>query len=155
MDFRVDTLARIRTLPNPKDGIRAVAQHAPQAEAFAARLIERTRPYRTWAYLSRRRLATTSVVLLTLWLFAHVTFGANGMVVYRQKRAEMLQLRKENDELQHANQMYGQNIDALKNDRSAIEREAREKLHYVRPGEVVYYAPAPKPPKPAEGSARK
>ena len=155
MDFRVDKLARIRTLPNPKDGIRAVAQHAPQAEAFAARLIERTRPYWTWAYLSRRRLATTSVVLLTLWLFVHVTFGANGMVVYRQKRAEMLQLRKENDELQHANQMYGQNIDALKNDRSAIEREAREKLHYVRPGEVVYYAPAPKPPKPAEGSARK
>ena|SRR5215472_12914788 len=157
MDFRVDKLARIRSLPRPEDGIRAVAQHAPHAEALAARIIERTRPYWTWIYLSRRRLATTSVVLLTLWLFIHVTFGANGMVVYRQKRAEMLQLRKENDQLQHENDAYGQNINALKNDRNAIEKEAREKLHYVRPGEVVYVAPAPPATseKPAQRSARK
>jgi cell division protein FtsB len=133
-----------------------VTQHAPHAEALAARIIERTRPYWTWIYFSRRRLATTSVVVLTLWLFVHVTFGANGMVVYRQKRAELLQLRKDNDQLQHENETYGQNINALKNDKSAIEKEAREKLHYVRPGEVVYVAPPPAvPPKPAEASARK
>jgi cell division protein FtsB len=157
MDFRVDKLSRIRSLPRPEDGIRAVAQHAPDAEALAARVIERTRPYWTWVYLSRRRLATTSVVLLTLWLFVHVTFGANGMVVYRQKRAEMLQLRKENEQLQRENDAYGQNINALRNDKNAIEKEARQKLGYVRPGEVVYVAPtAPAPPpRPAEGSARK
>src|SRR5579862_6480971 len=130
MDFRVNKLSRIRSLARPEEGIRAVTQHAPHAEALAARIIERTRPYWTWIYFSRRRLATTSVVFLTLWLFVHVTFGANGMVV------------------------YGQNINALKNDKSAIEKEAREKLHYVRPGEVVYVAPPPAvSPKPAEASA--
>jgi cell division protein FtsB len=156
MDFRVNKLSRIRSLARPEEGIRAVTQHAPHAEALAARIIERTRPYWTWIYFSRRRLATTSVVVLTLWLFVHVTFGANGMVVYRQKRAELLQLRKDNDQLQHENETYGQNINALKNDKSAIEKEAREKLHYVRPGEVVYVAPPPAvSPKPAEASARK
>jgi len=158
MDFRVDKLSRIRSLPRPEDGIRAVAQHAPHAEALAARVIERTRPYWTWVYLSRRRLATTSVALLTLWLFVHVTFGANGMVVYRQKRAEMQQLRQETNDLQHENGTYSQNINALKNDKSAIEKEARQKLGYVRPGEVVYVtpsAPAATATKPAQGSARK
>jgi cell division protein FtsB len=156
MDFRVEKLLHIRPLPRPEQGLRAVAQHAPQAEAFAARVIERTRPCWTWIYFSRRRLATVSVVLLTLWLFVHVTFGANGMVIYRQKRAEMLELRKENDQLQHENDSYAENIKGLKTDPKTIEREAREKMHYARPGEVVYVAPPPAaPPKPAEGSARK
>src|SRR5262249_9649295 len=114
MDFRVDKLAQIRSLPRPEDGIRAVAQHAPQAEALAAGIIGRTRPYWTWVYYARRRLATTSVILLTLWLFLHVTFGANGMVIYRQKRAELQSLRTENEHLQTENSGYQQSIQSLR-----------------------------------------
>ena len=42
-------------------------------------------------------------------------------------------------------------IDHLKSDPDAIEREAREKLHYARPGEVIYALPdQPKDPEPAK-----
>jgi hypothetical protein len=41
-------------------------------------------------------------------------------------------------------------------DPSAIEREAREQLHYARPGEVVYVAlPPVHPPTPETNAARK
>ena len=34
-----------------------------------------------------------------------------------------------------------QQIERLKSDPDAIEREAREKLHYAKPGEVIYTLP--------------
>jgi cell division protein FtsB len=34
-------------------------------------------------------------------------------------------------------------IERLKSDPDAIEHEAREKLHYAKPGEVIYALPAP------------
>jgi len=146
MDFRVERLSKIRNLPRPEEGLRALAERAPQAEAFAERLMEKLRPVLTWFYLSRRRLATAGVCLVTGWLFFHVMFGANGMVVYREKRAEYLDLQKQVGGLQKENDRYGQQIKSLQTDPKAIEKEAREQLHYARPGEVVYVAPAPPPP---------
>jgi len=91
-----------------------------------------------------------------VWLFVHVTFGANGMVVYRAKRADYHRLRKEIDSLQSENDRYTEQIKALKTDPRAIEKEAREQLHYTRPGEVIYVAPAPPQPRsPAINAARK
>jgi cell division protein FtsB len=72
-------------------------------------------------------------------------FGANGMVVYRQKRAEYQNLQREMKSLQKENDYYTQQVQALKADPKAIEKEAREQLHYARPGEVVYVAPPPTP----------
>jgi cell division protein FtsB len=72
-------------------------------------------------------------------------FGANGMVVYRQKRAEYQSLRNEIDVLQKESEHYTQQINSLQTDPKTIEKEAREQLHYTRPGEVVYVAPAPPP----------
>ena len=133
-----------------------MVEKAPHAEAFVQRLVERYRPVWTWVYTSRRRLATASMVMLTLWLFLHVVFGANGMVIYRQKRAEYQSLRKENDEIQKENDRYTQQIKALQTDPKTIEKEAREQLHYARPGEVVYVAPAPaNPQKPATNAAHR
>ena len=83
--------------------------------------------------------------MLTGWLFLHVMFGANGMVVYRQKRAEYQSLRREIDLLQKESEHYTEQINALQTDPKTIEKEAREQLHYARPGEVVYVAPAPPP----------
>jgi len=80
-------------------------------------------------------------------------FGANGMVVYRSKRAEYQRLQAEIDRLQKENDLYTQQIKALQNDPKAIEKEAREQLHYTRPGEVVYVDPSPQ--KPATNAARK
>jgi len=126
--------------------LRAVAERAPQAEAFAASWIERLRPFAMQLYVLRRRIATIAVAVLTVSLFVHVMFGANGMVVYKQKRAEYEALRKQIDQEQQENDRYAQQIEGLKSDQRAIEKEAREQLGYAKPGEYVYVAPvSPKP----------
>jgi len=82
-------------------------------------------------------------------------FGANGIVMYRQKRTEMQELEREVDRLHKANAQYAERIKELKSDPAAIEKEAREQLHYTRKGEVVFVAPEPAPaPKPPIGRAR-
>jgi cell division protein FtsB len=154
MDFSVDRIAKIKAFPKPEDGLRAVMERAPQAEAYAARAIEKSRPVWSWVYEERRRLATAFVIVLTAWLFLHVTFGSNGMVVYRQKKAELRSLQTEVQDLQAENDHYVSRIKELKTDPKAIEREAREGMHYTRPGEVVYVSPpTPAPDKPAVKSA--
>jgi cell division protein FtsB len=143
MDLRIKQLPKIRILRRPEQGFRALVERAPQAEAYTERIVEKLRPYLTWLHGARRRLATAAVGILTVWLFVHVTFGANGMVVYRAKRAEYKRLQKEIDSLQNENNRYTGQIKDLKTDPRAIEKEAREQLHYTRPGEVIYVAPAP------------
>ena len=83
-------------------------------------------------------------------------FGPNGMVVYRQKKAEYQVLQKEVENLQKENDSATDEVKALKEDPKTIEKEAREQLHYAKPGEVIYVAPAPAPQQhPTTNSARK
>lgn len=133
----------IDRIPRPEDGLRAVAERAPQAEALAASCIERVRPTATLIYGMRRRIATIAVALVAMALFVHVMFGVNGMVVYKQKRAEYQALRKQVVQVQQENDRYIQQIQGLKSNQTAIEKEAREQLGYARPGEYVYVPPAP------------
>jgi cell division protein FtsB len=135
----------IRLMPRAQRGLSALVERAPQAEAWSEQFLQRLRPTLTWLYTARRRLATLGVATLTIWLFLHVMFGANGMVVYRQKRAEYQALRHEIDDLQKQNDRYTAQIKSLQSDPETIEKEAREQLHYARPGEVVYVAPPPPP----------
>ncbi len=156
MGLRIEPLPKIRVLPRAQRGLNALVDRAPQAKAFGQRVQEKLRPALTWLYNSRRRLATAGVAVLTIWLFLHVMFGANGMVVYRQKRTEYQSLRHEIDALQKENDHYTGQINALQTDPKTIEKEAREQLHYARPGEVVYIAPAPPPiPIPSTNAAQK
>jgi cell division protein FtsB len=75
------------------------------------------------------------------------------MVIYRQKRSEMQALQVEVDRLQKENERYINQIHSLKSDPAAIEKEAREQLHYTRRGEIVYVSPDP-PAKPPVGRAK-
>lgn len=145
MDLRVERYPKLRVVIRPDDRIRALVEKAPRAEEAAERAVMWFQPGLAWVYSLRRRLGTVAVGIITIWLFIHVMFGANGMIVYKQKRAEYRNLQKELDSLQKENDRYNQQIQALKTDTEAIEKEAREQLHYVRPGEVVYVAPAPPP----------
>jgi cell division protein FtsB len=155
MDFRVKHISRMRRFPSAQDGLRAMAQRAPQAEAMAASWIERARPLAVQMYALRRRIATITVAVLAGLLFVHVMFGANGMVVYKQKRAEYELLQKRIMREQKENDLYTQQIHGLKTDTKAIEKEAREQLRYARPGEYVYVPPAPVNPPPLNHSAKK
>ncbi|MGA8270085.1 MAG: septum formation initiator family protein [Candidatus Sulfotelmatobacter sp.] len=156
MDFRVKKLAKMHRFPSPQEGLRAMAAHAPRAEAAAALWIESVRPVLTRVYALRRRLATITVAILAGLLFVHVMFGANGMIVYKQKRAEYESLQKRIVLEQKENELYTQKIQGLQTDEKAIEKEAREQLHYARPGELVYVPQAPAtPPAPMTHSAKK
>lgn len=135
--------------------MRALAERAPQAEALAASWIECVRPTLMQIYALRRRLATIAVAVLAVLLFVHVMFGVNGMVVYKQKRAEYQALHKQITRVQEDNERYTQQIQGLKTDQTAIEKEAREQLGYAKPGEYVYVPPAAKPSPPVNHSARK
>lgn len=158
MDLRLGPASRERILPGrvspgrifprPEDGFRAVMEQAPKAEAVAVRWVEKTRPGWSWLVREWRRLGTAAAVLVIVGLLLHAMFGANGMVVYRQKRAEMQALQAEVDRLQKANEQYAERIKLLKSDPGTIEKEAREQLHYTRKGETVFVVPdAPaKPP---------
>jgi cell division protein FtsB len=133
------------------------ANHAkdqvPKAEAAAARWIERTRPAWSWLALEWRRLGTMAAIVLIVGLLLHAMFGANGMVIYRQKRGELQALRTEVERLQKENGEHVDHIKALKTDPAAIEKEAREQLHYTRPGEVILVSPEP-PQKPSPPTSR-
>ena len=108
MDLRLGPPSRVRILPRPEEGLRAVIDRAkdqakdqaPRAEAVAARWVERTRPVWSWLAAEWRRLGTAAAVLLIVGLLLHAMFGANGMVIYRQKHAEVQSLQSEVERLQ-------------------------------------------------------
>jgi cell division protein FtsB len=145
MDFRV----RFPKFRVPERGLRSLADGADHAEAWAGRLRSNTEPIIEKLLSLRTRIATGAVALIAIWLFIHVTFGANGMVVYRAKRAEYQRLQKDIDWLQKENAQYTEEVNDLKTDPKRIEKEAREQFHYARPGEVIYVSPERPAPAPA------
>jgi cell division protein FtsB len=148
MDFRVG-VPKIRIVPSPEARLRTLSQGADHAEALAKKVRSRTEPLLQTVYSLRTRIATGAVSIIAIWLFAHVMFGSNGMIVYRAKESEYRQLQREIDLLQKDNAQFSGQIDQLKTDPKRIEKEAREQFHYARPGEVIYVSPvlpAPQPP---------
>ncbi len=155
MDLRV-AIPKIRVLPPREARLRTLAQGADQAEAWAEKARAKAEPVVEKLTSLRTRLATAAVGILAVWLFIHVMFGANGMVVYRTKRAEYQNLQKEIGQLQKEQDHYSEQVNQLKTDPKRIEKEAREQFHYARPGEVVYVSPEPAaPPQPSTNSASK
>ena len=82
-----------------------------------------------------------AAALLALGVGYHVIFGANGLTVYEQKRHETQVLNQQMLELQRENDLLKGHVERLQNDPNAIEHQAREELHYTRPGEVIYALP--------------
>jgi cell division protein FtsB len=153
--IREESSSKIRRLPSAQDGLRAIAERLPQAKAKATSWLGHVRPLLTQVHSFRRRIATVTVMVLAALLFLHVVFGSNGMVVYKRKRAEYVSLQKRIIQEQKENDLYTQQIQGLKTDEKAIEKEAREQLRYVRPGEYVYVPPAPASAPPVNHSAKK
>ena len=99
-----------------------------------------------------RPAGTLLAVALAGLLMWHVVNGKNGVSAWRQKRSADHQLQQEIQQLQQENAQLRQHVDQLKSDPDAIEHEAREKLHYAKPNEVIVaMPPAPKDqPQPAK-----
>ena len=92
-------------------------------------------------YGSRRKIATAFAGVLALTVGYHVVFGQNGLTAYRAKRHEVRNLQVQMEDLQTENGRLHSHVDRLGTDPNAIEHEARESLHYTRPGEVIYTLP--------------
>ena len=95
-----------------------------------------------WTQRAWRPAGTMVAVGLALLLTWHVINGKHGLSVWQQKRVEDRQLQMEIEGLEQENARLRDHIERLKSDPEAIAREAREKLHYARPGEVIYTLPA-------------
>jgi cell division protein FtsB len=108
-----------------------------------------------WAKRAWRPAGTVIAVALALLLMGHVINGKNGLSVWQQKRAEDRDLQKQIQDVQQENAHFRQEIERLKTDPDAIEHEAREKLHYAKPGEVIYSLPAPPPAQPQPSASGK
>jgi cell division protein FtsB len=83
-----------------------------------------------------------ALALLVTW---HVIYGRHGVSVWQQKRAEDRALQQEIKSLQQENEQMRQQVQRLQSDPEEIEREAREKLHYAKPGDVIVSLPAAPP----------
>ena len=97
------------------------------------------------AHIGWRKIATGAAALLALAMGYHVIFGQNGLTIYQQKRQETQALSEQLHSLQRENGLLKGHVDRLQNDPNAIEHQAREELHYTRPGEVIYTLPTPPP----------
>ena len=99
-----------------------------------------------WIQQGWRPAGTVFAVLLALAFAWSVVNGRHGLSTWYQQRSQEKQLKHEIDNLQQENSHLRRHVDHLKTDPGAIEHEAREKLHYAKPGEVIYTLP-PEPEK--------
>jgi cell division protein FtsB len=103
-------------------------------EPFSSRALEFAQ--RAW-----RPAGSGVAVCLALLLMTHVINGRNGLTVWHKKRAEDQQLQNDIDKLKRENAQLRDHVERLKSDPDAIEHEAREKLHYAKPNEVIVAMP--------------
>jgi cell division protein FtsB len=107
-----------------------------------------------WARNGWRPAGTVFAVMLALAFAWSVVNGKHGLSTWYQQRSQEKQLKQEIEALQQENQHLRQHVDRLKSDPDAIEHEAREKLHYAKPGEVIYTLPPDPQKQPPTGAAR-
>ncbi len=96
-------------------------------------------PRSAWDWTRRlwRSAGTAVVIGLALLLGWHVVNGKHGLSSWEQKRTEDKELQKEIQDLDQENERLRTRVERLKSDPDAIEHEAREKLRYAKPGEVI------------------
>lgn len=98
-----------------------------------------------WLFAMRRVVATVCIGLLAVFIGYKVVFGANGMKVWEAKRAQVEKLQHEIGAEITAHEQLQHHVDLLqREDPSTIQKEARERLGLVKPGEHVLYEQAPK-----------
>ena len=117
-------------------------ENADRTNNDAAVPLPRSQRVAAWTQRAWRPTGTAIAVLLALLLTWHVIYGKHGLSVWHQTREEDRQLQQQIQELRQENTGMQQQIEHLQSDPDAIEREAREKLHYAKPGEVIYTLPA-------------
>ena len=145
--------AKIGANAATKNGNRAMSASTagePLAvrEPLSARAVEMGR--RIW-----RPAGTLVAFVLALVLTWHVINGKHGLNVWLEMRTEDKQLQHDMHDLDQENDHLRDRIDHLKSDPDTIMIEARQKLHYAKPDEVIVALPADKSDKSQPAADRK
>jgi cell division protein FtsB len=106
----------------------------------------------SWDHPTLRRNAIMALGLLTIVLVVHEIFGPHGYIAMRRQRQEHQALERRIRNLQRENAQLKRQIQALQSNPQAIEKLAREQMHFARPGEIIYALPK-RDPKHAPASA--
>ena len=91
--------------------------------------------------INPRRAATAVVIAAGCSFGWHAVWGHNGISAYAAKRVEDKKLAQEIGRLSDENARLQSHVAHLQSDPDAIEVTARQRLHYTRPGEVIYALP--------------
>ena len=128
---------------NPKRNRRRMADQLPVREQVAAPepFSERARELGRRIWRPAGTLVAFALALLLTW---HVINGKHGLTIWLQKRAEDKQLQRDIEDLNQENARLRDRIEHLKSDPDTIMIEARKKLHYAKPDEVIIALPADK-----------
>ena len=121
-------------------------------ERKAAEPVPLRRRATDWAQSIWRPAGTTVAVVLILLFGWGVVNGKHGLSAWQQQRVKDKQLKAEIQRLQQENAELRGHVERLKSDPDAIEHEARQQLHYAKPGEVIYTLPAPSDAQPASAA---
>ncbi len=92
-----------------------------------------------------RRKAIGVLAVIALLLLAHEIFGPHGYLAMRRQQKEFRALQQQVRTLEQKNKQLSQQIQALKSNPQAIEKIARERMHFARPGEIIYALPRQDP----------
>ena len=82
------------------------------------------------------------ILLLSLTFFVMMitvaVFHEDGIITVYEFQDELVELKKNNEQLKESNIRLRKEIKLLKSDPFSVEKIAREKLQMVKPGETVY-----------------
>jgi cell division protein FtsB len=84
------------------------------------------------------RLTGAVLLALTFGYVPYRLYARSGFGQYLQLRRELSSIQIENTRLRLDNGRLARDVDALRSDPRAQEREARAHLNWVRPGEVIF-----------------
>jgi cell division protein FtsB len=90
-----------------------------------------------WTLRVWRPAGTVVAVGLALLLTWHVINGKDGLTAWHNQRTEDHRLQREIKDLDRENAGLRERIERLKSDPESVAMLAREKLHYVKPNEVI------------------
>ena len=148
-----DQNARTGANAATKNGNRAASvptggEPVAAREPLSARALELGR--RIW-----RPAGTLVAFALALVLTWHVINGKHGLNVWLEMRSQDKQLQRDMHDLDQENDHLRDRIEHLKSDPDTIMIEARQKLHYAKPDEVIVALPAENSDKPQPASDQK
>ena len=86
---------------------------------------------------AKRELSWILLLVSCVALVYILLFGDGGFLQLRKYRTDVLELQLQNHKLRQNHLDYLHRIDSLKRDPAALERVARERYNFARPGDII------------------